>query len=402
LQEGYKYAPENFLFVEYEDLVKDPKKELKRIHEFLGLPDFEYDFGNIDGSSVSEDDENIHGYAGMHDIKPVLQRQHNQDPKELLKHHYPTFCQGEFWLKTPRTVQEKHDLDFQLEASTRGDFEEGWRLSQKIELAEPFNHRAAYNRGWYYLSQGQIQKGYSLMDRGRIVGVFGNSRPDTPMPMWDGKTKGIVMLYLEGGLGDQIHQVRYAKVIADRGCKVMVCCTGMLASLFIDVEGVSAVVQHESIYGVYHDFWVAGMSAAVPLGLELDDLSGAPYLRKPFSIKGKKMRILPISESALTALEEYLDNAYSQLVMEKQSPERTLFVNHRGGRLTRQGFWLILKQYADELGVADLTPHMLRHSFAAHMITSGVDLRRVQTLLGHASLSTTQIYSQMIKGAQPQ
>ena len=103
-----------------------------------------------------------------------------------------------------------------------------------------------------------------------------------------------------------------------------------------------------------------------------------------------------------SALEEYLDNAYSQLVMEKQSPERTLFVNHRGGRLTRQGFWLILKQYADELGVADLTPHMLRHSFAAHMITSGVDLRRVQALLGHASLSTTQIYSQMIKGAQPQ
>jgi hypothetical protein len=291
LQEGYKFAPENFLFVEYEDLVKDPKKELKRIHAFLGLPDFDYDFGNIDGSTVSEDDENIHGYAGMHDIKPVLQRQHNQDPRELLKHHYPSFCQGEFWLKTPRTVQEKHDLDFQLEASTRGDFEEGWRLSQKIELAEPFNHRAAYNRGWYYLSQGHIQKGYSLMDRGRIVGVFGNSRPDTPMPMWDGKTKGIVMLYLEGGLGDQIHQVRYAKVIADRGCKVMVCCTGMLASLFIDVEGVSAVVQHESIYGVYHDFWVAGMSAAVPLGLELEDLSGAPYLRKPFSIKGKKMRI---------------------------------------------------------------------------------------------------------------
>lgn len=291
LQEGYKFAPENFLFIEYEDLLKDPKKELKRIHDFLGLPDFEYDFGNIDGSTVSEDDENIHGYAGMHDIKPVLQKQHNQHPKELLKHHYPTFCQPEFWLDTPRTVQEKHDLDYQLEASTCGDFDEGWRLSQKLELAEPLNHRAAYNRGWYYLRQGQIQKGYSLMDRGRIVGVFGNSHPDTPMPMWDGRTKGIIMLYLEGGLGDQIHQVRYAKVIADRGCKVLVCCTGALASLFTDVEGVSAVVQHESIYGVYHDFWVAGMSAVVPLGLELEDLKGTPYIRKPFSIPGKKMRI---------------------------------------------------------------------------------------------------------------
>ena len=65
----------------------------------------------------------------------------------------------------------------------------------------------------------------------------------------------------------------------------MVCCSGQLASLFIDVEGVSAVVQHESIYGVYHDFWVAGMSSVVPLGLELEDLSGVSYIKKPFTIK---------------------------------------------------------------------------------------------------------------------
>ena len=87
------------------------------------------------------------------------------------------------------------------------------------------------------------------------------------------------------------------------------------------------------------------------------------------------------------------------LVKDGEGDADTLFVNHRGGRLTRQGFWLILKQYADELGVSDLNPHMLRHSFAAHMITSGVDLRRVQTLLGHASLSTTQIYAQTINVA---
>lgn len=147
--------------------------------------------------------------------------------------------------------------------------------------------------------------------------------------------------------------------------------------------------------------YCSGMRVSELVGLNIGDIDLSKKIIRCVG-KGKKLRILPISESALTALEEYLDNAYSQLVMEKQSPERTLFVNHRGGRLTRQGFWLILKQYADELGVADLTPHMLRHSFAAHMITSGVDLRRVQALLGHASLSTTQIYSQMIKGAQPQ
>ena len=152
---------------------------------------------------------------------------------------------------------------------------------------------------------------------------------------------------------------------------------------------------------MFEVLYCSGVRVSELVGLNIGDIDMNKKIIRCVG-KGKKLRILPISESALTALEEYLDNAYSQLVMEKQSPERTLFVNHRGGRLTRQGFWLILKQYADELGVADLTPHMLRHSFAAHMITSGVDLRRVQTLLGHASLSTTQIYSQMIKGAQPQ
>lgn len=151
---------------------------------------------------------------------------------------------------------------------------------------------------------------------------------------------------------------------------------------------------------MFEVLYCSGMRVSELVGLNIGDIDLSKKIIRCVG-KGKKLRILPISESALTALEEYLDNAYSQLVMEKQSPERTLFVNHRGGRLTRQGFWLILKQYADELGVADLTPHMLRHSFAAHMITSGVDLRRVQALLGHASLSTTQIYSQMIKGAQP-
>ncbi len=152
---------------------------------------------------------------------------------------------------------------------------------------------------------------------------------------------------------------------------------------------------------MFEVLYCSGMRVSELVGLNIGDIDLSKKIIRCVG-KGKKLRILPISESALTALEEYLDNAYSQLVMEKQAPERTLFVNHRGGRLTRQGFWLILKQYADELGVADLTPHMLRHSFAAHMITSGVDLRRVQALLGHASLSTTQIYSQMIKGALPQ
>ena len=291
LQGGYAYDPECFLFVEYEDLLANPQAELERIHNFLDLPHFEYDLKNIDGSSVKEDDENLHGTAGLHDIKPVLEKQHSESPRDILKHHYSQYCQPEFWLERPRTVPDLHDLDLQLAASMMGDFAEGWRLCQKLEADEPDNHRAAYNRGWYYLRLGQIQKGYQLMDRGRIVGVFGNAKPNVPTQPWDGKSKGIVMLYLEGGLGDQIHQMRYAKSIADRGCKVIVSCTGALASLFVGVEGVSAVIQHEASFGIYHDYYVQGMSAVVPLGLELGDLSGKPYITKPTVIRGRRKRI---------------------------------------------------------------------------------------------------------------
>jgi integrase/recombinase XerD len=111
--------------------------------------------------------------------------------------------------------------------------------------------------------------------------------------------------------------------------------------------------------------------------------------------KGGRERTLPVAGSALTAVEEYLDIARSQLARGAAQKPDALFLNHRGKRLTRQGFWLILKNYAGELGLSELTPHMLRHSFAAHMVSGGADLRAVQALLGHASISTTQIYTQL-------
>lgn len=291
LQEGYAAMPECFLFVEYDNLLANPKAELDRIHDFLGLEPFEYDFSNIDGTPVKEDDENLHGYAGMHDIKPVLQKQHNDRAQDLLKHHYNQFCQPEFWNDGKRTIPELDDLDLQVAAGKMGDFVEGWRLSEKLHRERPNDHRAAYNRSWYLLRQGDIQEGYTQMNRGRFCGIIGERHPDTPMPEWDGKTKGTVLLYLDHGLGDQIHQVRYAKDIVARGCRVVVCCTGMLASLFKDVEGVDAVVQHGAEYGVYHDFWAFGMVGPWYLGYDAADLSGKPYIKVPQVIKGHKKRI---------------------------------------------------------------------------------------------------------------
>lgn len=290
LQSGYEYDPECFLFVEYEDLLADPKAQLARVHAFLELPDFDYDFAAIDGTPVKEDDENLHGYSGMHDIKPELKKQHDDKPEDLLKHHYGAFCQPEFWLPVPRTIAPLHDLDLQLAAATMGNFDEGWRIAQKLEQEEPNNDRAAYNRGWYYLRQGKIQQGYRLMDRGRKAGVFGDKHPDTAQPQWDGRLKGTILLQLEGGLGDQIHQVRFAKEIAKYG-KCVVSASGSLVPLLNEVEGVSAVVQHGAEFGIYHDYWTPGMSVVVPLGLALEDLKGDAYIQKPTVIKGKKKRI---------------------------------------------------------------------------------------------------------------
>jgi len=108
--------------------------------------------------------------------------------------------------------------------------------------------------------------------------------------------------------------------------------------------------------------------------------------------KGAKERIIPIYDQAVHSLKEYLQKGRPRLV--KDTKEKALFLNHRGKRLTRQGLWLIIKRYADEIGMgSDVTPHTLRHSFATHMLSGGAGLREVQRLLGHANISTTQIYT---------
>jgi integrase/recombinase XerD len=146
--------------------------------------------------------------------------------------------------------------------------------------------------------------------------------------------------------------------------------------------------------------YATGMRVSELVALNLRDLNMESESVRCVG-KGGRERILPISGSATTALEEYLDIARTQLARGSAQKTEALFLNHRGKRLTRQGFWLILKGYAEAMGLGDLTPHTLRHSFAAHMISGGADIRSVQALLGHASLSTTQIYAQLNHAEEP-
>ncbi len=107
-----------------------------------------------------------------------------------------------------------------------------------------------------------------------------------------------------------------------------------------------------------------------------------------------KERILPVWDRAMPHLRNYVERG--RLVLLKDPYEDALFLNHRGQRLTRQGLWLIIKGYVESAGLdVDVTPHTLRHSFATHLIDRGAELRDVQKLLGHANISTTQIYTEM-------
>jgi integrase/recombinase XerD len=109
--------------------------------------------------------------------------------------------------------------------------------------------------------------------------------------------------------------------------------------------------------------------------------------------KGFKERIVPIGDKAIEALELYLVKSRPKLV--KKISEYALFLNIRGTRISRQSCWKIVQKYAKAAGIRRIYPHALRHSFATHMLENGADLRTVQELLGHASISTTQIYTQV-------
>jgi len=109
---------------------------------------------------------------------------------------------------------------------------------------------------------------------------------------------------------------------------------------------------------------------------------------------GGRERIIPIGKLSSEALKVYIDNARPLLI--KSGTESALFLNMQGRRMSRQGFWKLLKQYAEQAGILkDITPHTLRHSFAAHLLENGADLPSIQAMLGHADISTTQVYLQL-------
>lgn len=137
--------------------------------------------------------------------------------------------------------------------------------------------------------------------------------------------------------------------------------------------------------------YASGLRVSELVNLELSHLNLAVGYVLAFG-KGAKQRVVPLGDLARRKVEAYLDSARGALVKGRAS--RHVFVTRRGGKLTRQGFWKLLRARARRAGIfTPISPHMLRHSFATHLLDHGADLRSVQAMLGHARITTTQIYT---------
>ena len=142
--------------------------------------------------------------------------------------------------------------------------------------------------------------------------------------------------------------------------------------------------------------YATGMRVSELVALNLDDIDLTTG-QVQCAGKAGRQRTVPLSNRALEALRTYLNEGRPALSVDD---DPALYLNHRGNRLTRPGFWLILKSYAQQAEVGDVTPHTLRHSFATHALKGGADLRDVQQRLGHVSISTTQVYRQLADGSE--
>lgn len=168
--------------------------------------------------------------------------------------------------------------------------------------------------------------------------------------------------------------------------------TEQVDALFAQVETASPAGQRD--LAMLHLLYTTGLRVTELTSLDIADFDATATTVSSHG-HHDNTRVLPLPPVTIEAMQSYIQNARPRLIT-RHPCEQALFVNHHGERLTRQGFWLIIKGYARQAGVQEMTPHMLRHSFALHMLHQGAELRSVQHMLGHAHITTTQVYAQLI------
>lgn len=169
--------------------------------------------------------------------------------------------------------------------------------------------------------------------------------------------------------------------------------TEQITNLFCQVDQETPAGKRD--LAMLHMLYATGMRASELVALNMGDFDPEQALVSCPGKNGKAegARELPLPPVVVEVTQQYLEQARPHLL--RNGETSSFFLNHHGARLTRQGFWLIIKGYARHASITDITPHMLRHSFAIAKLKEGMELRLVQALLGHAHISTTQVYSQL-------
>ena len=195
-----------------------------------------------------------------------------------------------------------HPIDLQLNEMLHGNFEEGWKISEKLQslgedkipdkTGNPNPEmwlRHSFNRGWFLLQQGKYQEGSQLLESGRFLNVYGSGKLNTDKPLWNGQDSlegKTIIISMEGGYGDEIIHARFATSFARRGAEVLIACDPSLHSVFERIPGVKRCITRAQPQEFHHDYWLPGFSCGWVLGYEYDTLPNDPYIfSKPESVQ---------------------------------------------------------------------------------------------------------------------
>ena len=281
-------SPENICFIDYDDLIQSPQKQMDIVADFLEVDRFVYNTNNIGANIIGESEERLWGTNIVHNISQRLSKQHNQIAKNILGDRFDSFDPPKFWRGESNATIKRKKIDISVDLSKQGKFEESYAALCEARNEKPNCHKIAFNMGWFALRENKLQEGMNLLARGRFENAFGNPKPPVPTPIWDGKGMGTVLYYLEGGLGDQIHALKFIEDINRRGCDVIVACSASLFPIVKACKGVKHICEHLAAGGIYHDFWIPSMSVLISLGYEYADINGKSYIPRTHIPENKK------------------------------------------------------------------------------------------------------------------